>query len=132
MIVTERERMRQRHRQREKQAPCTGSPTWDSILGLQDRALGLKAGAKPLCHPGIAKVRLQNKTSNSLQLGIYLYYIFEHKQNNTPRFGLKKSKSFIGIRIKQRTVFVLLFGFGFKVGFRGCLGGSAVKHLPSA
>ena len=36
----ERERERQRHRQREKQAPCTGSPIWDSILGLQDRALG--------------------------------------------------------------------------------------------
>ncbi|XP_048962207.1 protein CFAP210 isoform X1 [Canis lupus dingo] len=29
-----------RERQREKQAPCTGSPTWDSIPGLQDRALG--------------------------------------------------------------------------------------------
>ena len=40
MIVTEREREGQRHRQREKQAPCTGSPTWDSIPGLQDRALG--------------------------------------------------------------------------------------------
>ena len=40
MIVTERERERQRHRQREKQAPCTGSPKWDSIPGLQDRALG--------------------------------------------------------------------------------------------
>ena len=40
MIVTHRERERQRHRQREKQAPCTGSLTWDSILGLQDRALG--------------------------------------------------------------------------------------------
>ena len=38
MIVRERER--QRHRQREKQAPCTGSPMWDSIPGLQDRALG--------------------------------------------------------------------------------------------
>ena len=36
MIVTERERERQRH----KQAPCTGSPMWDSIPGLQDRALG--------------------------------------------------------------------------------------------
>ena len=35
-----RERESQRHRQREKQAPCTGSPTWDSIPGLQDRALG--------------------------------------------------------------------------------------------
>ena len=40
MIVTERERERQRHRQREKQAPCTGSLTWDSIPDLQDRALG--------------------------------------------------------------------------------------------
>ena len=40
MIVTERERERQTPRQREKQAPCTGSPTWDSIPGLQDRALG--------------------------------------------------------------------------------------------
>ena len=44
MIVTERERERererQRHRQREKQAPSTGSPMWDSIPGLQDRALG--------------------------------------------------------------------------------------------
>ena len=38
MIVTERER--ERERQREKQAPCTRSPTWDSIPGLQDRALG--------------------------------------------------------------------------------------------
>ena len=37
---TQRERERQRHRQRKKQAPCTGSPTWDSIPGLQDRALG--------------------------------------------------------------------------------------------
>ena len=35
-----RERERQRHRQREKQAPCAGSPTWDSIPGLEDRALG--------------------------------------------------------------------------------------------
>ena len=40
MIVTHTERERQRHRQREKQAPCTGSQTWDSIPGLQDRVLG--------------------------------------------------------------------------------------------
>ena len=39
-IHRERKRERQRHRQREKQAPCTGSPMWDSIPGLQDRALG--------------------------------------------------------------------------------------------
>ena len=38
MIVIQGER--QRHRQREKEAPCTGSPTWDSIPGLQDRTLG--------------------------------------------------------------------------------------------
>ena len=40
MIVTQRERERERERQREKQAPCTRSQTWDSIPGLQDRALG--------------------------------------------------------------------------------------------
>ena len=40
MIVTHRERERQRHRQREKQAPCTGSPMWDLIPGLEDRTLG--------------------------------------------------------------------------------------------
>ena len=43
MIDIERERERdrggQRHRQREKQAPCW-EPDTDSILGLQDRALG--------------------------------------------------------------------------------------------
>ena len=33
------ERKRQRHKQREKQAPCTRSPTWDLIPGLQDCAL---------------------------------------------------------------------------------------------
>ena len=38
MIVTERER--ERGAEREKQAPCTESPMWDSIPGLQDRALG--------------------------------------------------------------------------------------------
>ena len=40
ILFINRERKRQRHRQREKQAPCTGSLMWDSILGLQDRALG--------------------------------------------------------------------------------------------
>ncbi|CAK7306637.1 hypothetical protein VULLAG_LOCUS12691 [Vulpes lagopus] len=39
-LNSQREREKQRHSQREKQAPCTGSPTWDSIPGLQDRALG--------------------------------------------------------------------------------------------
>ena len=57
MIVTQGERERQRHRQREKQAPCTGSLTWDSIPGLEDHACpGPKAGAKLLRHPGIPKM----------------------------------------------------------------------------
>ena len=54
MIVTERER--QRHRQREKQAPCTGSPMWESIPGLQDHPVPQAAGgAKPLCHRGFPR-----------------------------------------------------------------------------
>ena len=71
MIVTQRKRESQRHRQREKQAPCTGSPTWDSILGLQDPDVefdpgspgsrpGSKAGAKPLRHPGIPRQGLED------------------------------------------------------------------------
>ena len=47
-----RERERQRHRQREKQAPCR-----EPDVGLDPRTPGscpgLKAGAKPLSHPGI-------------------------------------------------------------------------------
>ena len=39
-IYSERAKERRRHRQREKQAPSTGRLTWDSILGLQDCALG--------------------------------------------------------------------------------------------
>ena len=46
------QRERQRHRQREKQAPCKEPDT-----GLDSRIPGshpgLKAGAKPLSHPGI-------------------------------------------------------------------------------
>ena len=49
MRDTERERGRDTGRGRSR-LPA-GSPTWDSILGLQDHALGLKAGAKPLSHP---------------------------------------------------------------------------------
>ena len=40
LFMRDTQRERQRHRQREKQAPCTRSPTWDLIPGLQDRALG--------------------------------------------------------------------------------------------
>ena len=52
MRDTERERQRQRHRQREKEAPCR-----EPDVGLDPRSPGsrpgLKAGAKPLSHPGI-------------------------------------------------------------------------------
>ena len=54
MIVTERER--QRHRQREKQAPCTGSPMWDSIPGLQDCALGQRQAPNCCATQGSLKV----------------------------------------------------------------------------
>ena len=51
----ERERERQRHRQREKQDPCR-----EPKVGLDPGSPGsrpeLKAGAKPLGHPGIPKV----------------------------------------------------------------------------
>ena len=40
LFIYDSHRERDRHRQREKQAPCSGSPTWDSIPGLQDRVLG--------------------------------------------------------------------------------------------
>ena len=36
----ERQRHRQRERQRERSRLHAGSPMWDSILGLQDHALG--------------------------------------------------------------------------------------------
>ena len=55
MRDTERERERDRGRSRLH----AGSPTWDSILGLDPGTPGLrpgpKAGAKPLSHPGIPK-----------------------------------------------------------------------------
>ena len=48
----ERERERQRHRQREKQAPCR-EPDVGLDPGTPGSRPGLKAGAKPLSHPGI-------------------------------------------------------------------------------
>ena len=68
MIVTQRERERQRHRQREKQAPLhTGSPTWDSIPGLQDRALGQRQAL--------------NRCATQGSLKIFLKYVFILKQS---------------------------------------------------
>ena len=36
-----------------------GSPTWDSIPGPQDHALGVKAGTKPLSYPRIPSFHLK-------------------------------------------------------------------------
>ena len=58
MIVTQREKERQRHRQREKQAPCTGSPMWDSIPGLQDRALGQRQAPNQYATQGSLKWKI--------------------------------------------------------------------------
>ena len=46
-----RERERQRHRQREKQAPCR-EPNMGFDPGTPGSCPELKAGAKPLSHPG--------------------------------------------------------------------------------
>ena len=64
MIVTERER--QRHRQREKQAPCTGSPTWDSIPGLQDRAPGQRQAPNRCATQGSPESQVFSKSFNSI------------------------------------------------------------------
>ena len=65
----ERERERQRHRQREKQAPCR-----ESDVGLDHRTPGsrpgLKAGAKPLSHPGVPELNF------SRAVLFYYYYFF--------------------------------------------------------
>ena len=44
----------QRHRQREKQAPCK-EPDVGLDLGTPGSRPELKAGAKPLSHPGVPK-----------------------------------------------------------------------------
>ena len=63
MIVTQREREKQRHRQREKQAPCTRSLTWDSIPGLQDRALGQRQAPSRCATQGSPLLRPAKETS---------------------------------------------------------------------
>ena len=57
MIVIQREREREAETQAEghspQQAPCTGSLTWDSIPGLQDRALGQRQAPNRCATQGI-------------------------------------------------------------------------------
>ena len=49
--------------QREKQAPCTGSLTWDSIPGLQDRALGQRQAPNRCATQGSpVGVSMRNRT----------------------------------------------------------------------
>ena len=66
MIVTKRER--QRHRQREKQTPCTGSPMWDSIPGLQDRALGQRQALNRCATQGSLQHPFLIKTLQSVRI----------------------------------------------------------------
>ena len=65
-------RERQRHRQREKQAPCR-----EPDVGLDPRSPGsrpgLKAGAKPLRHPGIPAPNIFNQLSVSKKQHTALY-----------------------------------------------------------
>ena len=80
MIVTERERERerQRHRQREKQAPCTGSLTWDSILGLQDHALGQRQAPNRCATQGFTKGSNLKKIHRKLR-DYFQTYVLETK-----------------------------------------------------
>ena len=69
MIVTQRgERLR--HRQREKQAPCTGSPTWDSIPGLQDHALGQRQAPNRCATQGSPTFTLKQAKNKKAKLNL--------------------------------------------------------------
>ena len=74
MRDTHRHRERQRHRQREKQAPCR-EPDLGLDPGSPGSGLGLKAGAKPLSHPGcpsiIGEFQLFCILANSLVLSVF-------------------------------------------------------------
>ena len=70
MIVTHRERERQRHRQREKQAPCAGSPRWDSISGLQDRALGQRQAPNRCATKGSPTFTLKQAKNKKAKLNL--------------------------------------------------------------
>ena len=90
IIVTQRERERQRDRQREKQAPCPGSPTWDLIPGLQDRALGQRQALNHCTTQGSLRRFLGKATDRLPDLGVNLTILrswlklkwrFEHSTN---------------------------------------------------
>ena len=70
MIDAEKERGRDTGRGRSRLH--AGSPTRDSILGLQDRALGQRQALKPLSHPGI---------SHSTDILLFLNNLFIHERH---------------------------------------------------
>ena len=79
--------------QREKQAPCTGSPTWDLIPGLQDCALGQRQALNCCATQGSPIKRFYSKSlpqpniqtkltdvCNRSQLFIFLWHSVPHSQ----------------------------------------------------
>ena len=76
-----RERERQRHRQREKQAPCTGSLTWDSIPGLQDRAPGQRQAPNRCATQGSLKKKILIKNI------LIIYLRREREQGREHKWG---------------------------------------------
>ena len=116
MIVPHREREseRQRHRQREKQAPCTGSPMWDSIPGLQDRALGQRQAPNHCTTQG-SQNHLFSDCDCICQCDSFR--TFSHEQD----------RLFEDIYTSKNGSFYLT-----NYLFQGCLGGTAVGCLPSA
>ena len=71
--MRDRERERQSNRQREKQAPCR-EPNVGLDPGTPGSCPGLKAGTKPLSHPGIPLeclfIKLQDKVVPQIPLSI--------------------------------------------------------------
>ena len=76
MIDTERERERGRDTGRGRSRLHAGSPTWDSILGLQDHALGERQALKPLSHPRcpiFTDIETKMLSWQNAAFGLYIY-----------------------------------------------------------
>ena len=103
----ERERERQRHRQREKQAPCTGSLTWDSIPGLQDRALGQRQAPNRCATQG-SRISLFLIKSPSNAISSVKYYNFLKISYTLPC---------LNILSKTKLCFNFLYMFNYNLWF---------------
>ena len=93
MIVTHREREGQRHRQREKQAPCTGSLTWDSIPGLW-----VEGGTKPLSHWGCPICQFFSIITGFFFFNFFLIFIFlfiydRHREREAQRHRQREKQA---------------------------------------